>query len=139
MSESYFYRLGDDKRSPGEYKFKHKGSGQEFKFRKHHNQGGQTEAQPGDLSSEELREMEGFSAIIFMSLMMAFSITCCCAMMYASCILGGLYKFHYTTKELDIIQDLPSVQQMQMHQFPAHQPAPQNIVRGHVVMMPQQP
>jgi hypothetical protein len=57
--------------------------------------------------------------------------------MCCGCVLGGIYKFHVTTKELDIIQDLPSVRGMnvqgvQMNNMQYHP----NISVGQVIRMP---
>ncbi|CAI2371817.1 unnamed protein product [Moneuplotes crassus] len=126
--------MKDERRSPGEYRLRHKSSGQEFHIKKH--------SEGERANNDDLREMEGISAIVFMSLMMAFSIACCCATMYSACILGGLYKYHYNARELEIIQDLPSVNQVNMQQMPHYQahPQPHNsagvIVRGHVIATP---
>ena len=125
-------------RRPGEYNIKHKGSGHEFRMKKH-NQNASGQANNGDY--EELQEMEGVTAMIFMGILMSFAFACCCSVCCMSCILGGLYKYHFTTKELDIIQGMPSVSQVNMQQFPAHQVQQpnlsENVVRGQVVMMPQ--
>ena len=84
--------------------------------------------------------MEGLMAIFFMGMILSFAFACCCCVCCSSCILGALYKFHFTAKELDIIQSLPNVSQVAMQQFPGqqHQVQPQayageNIVRGQVV------
>lgn len=124
---------------PGDYKIRHNRSGHEFKMNKPSHQPELTEEQEDDIET-----MQGIAAIVFMFLFVSFAITCCISTCFASCLLGGLYKFHTTAKELDIIQDLPSVRQVNMQQVPPHQVQPQmvaldgsNIVRGHVVMMPQ--
>ncbi|CAI2370103.1 unnamed protein product [Moneuplotes crassus] len=127
----------DERRSPGEYRLTHQKSGHEFRFRKH---GANHESHQND----DMREMEDISKVIFMGVIMAFSIACCCTTMCSACILGGLYKFHYSAKELEIIQGLPSVNQVNMQQMPQYQVHPQapnlvgGIVRGHVVALPPQ-
>mmetsp|Transcript_22040 Transcript_22040/g.24505 ORF Transcript_22040/g.24505 Transcript_22040/m.24505 type:complete len:130 (-) Transcript_22040:46-435(-) len=120
-------------REPGEYKLKHKGSGHEFNYKKAENK------ESNDYEDRVM--MEGITTIIFMSLFVSFAFACCCAVCCSSCILGGLYKFHYTARELDIIQGIPQVSQVNMQQMPPHhqqvQPLANNIVRGQVVNMPQ--
>jgi hypothetical protein len=125
---------------PGDYKFKHKKTGHELKVNKPHHP-----PQQNDEESDDIEIMEGISLIVFSFIFASLALTCCVSAVCASCLLGGLYKYHTTAKELDIIQDLPSVRQVNMQQFaPQHQVQPQmmasdgtNIARGHVVMMPQ--
>ncbi|CAI2380242.1 unnamed protein product [Moneuplotes crassus] len=86
--------------------------------------------------------MESISAIVFMTLMMVFSITCCCVIMYSACILCELYKYCHSARKHKIIQDLPSVNQINMQQIPHYQSHSQThnsaggIVRGLIVATP---
>jgi len=84
-------------------------------------------------------------ALLFTSIFSVFVLICCCATACSACTLGVLYKFHVVTKELEIIQDLPSVRQMNLQrgvpqQMPYYQYRPEpmssNVVRGQVIMMP---
>lgn len=120
----------------GEYQFKHKQSGHEVRVNKKHHRREE---------KDEITEKEGYIAFIFMGIFSTFAIGCCCLTACVACTMGGVYKFHITAKELEIIQDLPSVRQMNLQQnMPqqvqvphyGHEAINANIARGQVVRMP---
>jgi hypothetical protein len=106
----------------GEYNFKHKATGHEINMRKNQN-------------NEDFDERVGITAIILTGMFIAFLIGCCMLTACTACVLGGLYKFHITTKELDLVQENSPVQMhapQPMQQMSYH---PQAISLGQVVQM----
>lgn len=116
----------------GEYYIKHKQTGHNFTVNKQN-----SHRQRGHGQSEEFDERVGITVIVMGVMLTMFCMWCCCVTMCCGCILGGIYKYHVTTKELDIIQDLPSIRGMNVQgvQMPNMQYHP-NISVGQVIRVP---
>lgn len=92
----------------------------------------------------EKEEKDQAGAFFFMSIFASFSIAWCCLSICWAWTIGGLYKFHITTKELELIQDLPSVRDINLNRqvasgVPVYQYRPDpstSIARGQVLMVP---
>jgi len=112
-------------------------------------------------TEEQIIEIAEVGFTIGFTLLFTFFFACCCMIGFSSCILGGLYKFHATAKEQEMIHGVP--QQFAVNQQ-ILQPQPQvvyyqpqrvaqpqainlqgvhtqalggNVLRGQVVMQPQ--
>jgi hypothetical protein len=129
-------------RNGNEFKHKHEGdnedeNGRDWKDR------ADRDWDENDSQDEDFEEdfRDGYSQFIFMIILTTFAIAFCVTTCCGACVLGGVYKYHYTTKELDIISSMPSVQQVQMQsQIPqysySHSQIAPGVSRGQVVAMP---
>ena len=72
------------------------------------------------LTQDQGKELANFfeaGMVILFSLMLPFAFICCCTILFSSCILGGLYKFHTDAKEFDIIYECSFYNQGNYQQF----------------------
>ena len=125
-------------RVDGKYTFRSKATGDQFEYYRKGKMGSKPRHKEGEEGNVAI-------ALLFVSIFSIFAIAWCCATACTGCILGGVYKFHTVTKELDIIQDLPSVrqinyqraipQQVPVFQYRTPQVNP-GVARGQVIMVP---
>lgn len=125
-------------RENGNYKFTSRATKDQFQYNKN-----------GGFNNKSIHKEENVDqeriGLLFVSIFSIFAVACCILTACASCVLGGIYKFHIVTKEYDIIQDLPSVRSLNLQrsipqQVPVFQYQPSQVshgfARGQVLMVP---
>ena len=121
----------------GNYEIRNKQTGEVFRYYKP-----RSRTDKGKEIEKEEKEQAG--AFFYLTMFSAFSVACWIVSVCCAFTIGGLYKLHITTKELEIIQDLPSVRDLDLNRQISsgapvyhYRPDPSSsIARGQVIMNP---